>query len=118
MSKFHAIKLSVVSDKSGFAFFCPGCEIVHIIQTNPKYSPCWGFNGDVDSPTVIESVKVTAPLGDGIPDRICHSKIKNGFIDFLKDSTHQLSGSIVEIPEWEESWGDERTAEERNREGV
>jgi len=97
MSKFNPISLSKITDKKGYSFQCPGCKCAHYIQTNPNFSPCWTFNGDLDKPTVSPSIMVH--LGQG---GSCHSFIKNGKIQFLGDCTHSLRGQTVNIPDWEE----------------
>lgn len=98
MPKFSKAQLSKVDDKCGYLFECPGCGCAHYIQTNKSFSPCWNFNGDVYNPTVSPSIRVVAPM-HGRPDRICHSFIKNGKIQFLNDCTHGLAGQTVELLE-------------------
>jgi hypothetical protein len=85
-------------------FECPGCDSLHVVYVGGKHRPIWSFNGDVDKPTVSPSVLVTwierprtAPL-----NKICHSFINEGRIQFLGDCTHALAGQTVEIPEWED----------------
>ena len=99
MPKFSAVNLDAKGAKQGFMFQCPGCGCAHYVQTNRAFSPCWHFNGDVDRPTVSPSIKVVAPVF-GQPDRVCHSYIKDGMIQFLGDCTHELAGQTVELPEF------------------
>jgi hypothetical protein len=74
-------------------FWCPGCDQVHGIRyANPTPGPDWGWNGDLESPTITPSVLV-----EGGPDEIrCHSFVTDGQIQFLHDSTHALAGQTVE----------------------
>lgn len=95
MAKFNPVQLSKIEDKKGFSFQCPGCKCAHFIQTNPKFSPCWSFNNDLDNPTVTPSIRVR-----GV--NLCHFFIKDGKIQFLGDCTHELKGQTITIPDWEE----------------
>lgn len=69
--------------------------------------PVWTFNGNVDSPTVTPSLLVTYPANPRATDefkewrteRVCHSFITDGKVQFLSDCTHELAGQTVEIPE-------------------
>jgi hypothetical protein len=38
--------------------------------------------------------------GDGYRCLVCHSFVTEGRIEFLSDSTHELAGQTVPIPEW------------------
>lgn len=103
-------------------FNCPGCSSVHAVPVNGTFSPSWGFNGNLDSPTFTPSIKAEwtsfseqgkADYEDwyaaGMPDRkgvefdrcphICHSFVTNGVIEFCPDSTHSLSGQKIPMPE-------------------
>lgn len=71
-------------------FMCPGCNCVH------TFNDTWGFNGDLDKPTVTPSILVT---GRGEPNYRCHSFITDGKIQFLNDCSHELAGQTVEIPD-------------------
>jgi hypothetical protein len=91
------------------SFWCPGCDQAHTI------GPAWDFNGDDSSPTFTPSVKVegvqwgptsgfhkprhaVAPGGA----TLCHSFVTEGRIQFLDDSTHNLAGETVDLPDWED----------------
>ena len=80
-----------------YKFICPGCGEQHWFWTKNLHGPVWTFNGDMDKPTVRASIKVTTRLPDG--DRICHSFVTDGRIQFLDDCTHALRGQTVELPE-------------------
>jgi hypothetical protein len=107
MSKFKQ-----VDDTDGritFLFICPGCDQHHQIWTGKGNGKLvWVFNDDIEKPTCSPSLLIrmgpecdpeTGLALPGKPDRICHSIITNGFIQFLPDCTHHLSGKTVEIPD-------------------
>ena len=72
-----------------YHFFCNGCGYVHALS--PKVH---SFNGDFDKPTFTPSV-----LNNFSPDRICHSFITDGKIQYLGDCFHELKGQTIELPE-------------------
>lgn len=89
-------------------FMCPGCEEHHICRVDGQSRPCWGFNGNMDAPTLTPSVLVTYNGPDAgqvdadgfrAPPAICHSYVTDGRIQFLGDSTHHLAGQTVPLPE-------------------
>ena len=107
MSKF----IKIGNTKGQFMFLCPGCNMYHSVMTVEEgYGhPIWTFNGDVDQPTVNPSLLVRYPANpnaieefkDWRQERVCHSFITEGKIQFLSDCTHELAGQTVEIPEFE-----------------
>lgn len=109
MIKFQKIE----NTKGQYIFFCPGCKETHSIWTeNEGYKhPIWKFNHDVNNPTVSPSIKVTYPANinaeeefkEWRTERICHSFIRDGKIQFLEDCTHDLKNKTVELPEIEET---------------
>lgn len=91
----------------GFMHYCPACDLPHFIATKGD-GPTWSFNDDVEKPTFGPSVKVTyegkdagQDRGDGhkAPARCCHYFIKGGVIEFCGDSSHELAGRTVALPE-------------------
>lgn len=101
---------------TGYKFMCPGCKELH------QPSDAWKFNGDFERPTFEPSVLVTSGHfvdGDktacwctfnaeqrdkgeqesGFSCQICHSFVRDGKIEFLSDSTHDLAGQTVDLPE-------------------
>ena len=42
----------------GYRFNCPICEIPHEVYTASDRSVEWGFNGDVESPTIEAQIQV------------------------------------------------------------
>ena len=77
-----------------FAFFCPGCNCCHGID-----SKRWSFNMDMEKPTISPSILVTVGHHPDAPD-VCHSFVTDGKIQFLDDCTHPLKGQTVELEEF------------------
>lgn len=94
-------------------FWCPGCDDLHMVADPPWQVTGAGetltispsilvyerqklINEDLDRPALIAPENVTtAPR--------CHSFVRNGHIEFLSDSTHELAGQTVALPplpEW------------------
>jgi len=96
-------------------FQCPGCKCCHGPRVEGTTHPVWGWNGSLEAPTFTPSILVrgTVPVTDDEVERImrgenvepkplvCHSFVTDGKIQFLSDSTHELAGQTVEIPEWD-----------------
>ena len=97
--------------EKAYGFHYPGCNETHLfwvksLRNAPVWKaagdgrvqgPVWAFNGDVERPTVNPSILVTTRFPDHT--KICHSFIRDGRIQFLSDSTHQLAGKTVELPD-------------------
>lgn len=94
-------------------WFCPGCQMAHMVRTGDGVGPRWVWNGSVEKPTLNPSVLVqaTVPLttqqleaydqGNQLPEPVplvCHSFVSEGHIQFLADCTHALAGQTVPIP--------------------
>jgi len=57
----------------------------------------WTWNKDRERPTVSPSINV---IGH------CHSFVRDGQIQFLADSKHDLAGKTVPLPDWPRpDWG-------------
>lgn len=99
-------------------FHCPGCKCSHgvwVKNPHPNNGAVWGYNGNPEKPTFTPSILVrgTKRLTDDEAARImagekinpvpfvCHSFVTDGKIQFLSDSTHELAGQTVEIPDWD-----------------
>ena len=97
--KFRKIE----NTKGQYIFYCPGCKCHHAVWTeNEGYEhPIWGWNKDVEKPTVSPSIKVEYHGAD--KNTICHSFIRNGNIEYLSDCTHELAGKTVELPNIDEN---------------
>jgi len=75
-------------------FHCPGCQCDHAIDYR------WEFNGSMTKPTVSPSIVVHHTKRG--KDIVCHSYVIGGFIQFLTDSTHELAGQTVELPDYDD----------------
>lgn len=95
-------KCQPVPEIYGIAFFCPGCQCLHGVWID-KATPDghrWTWNGDAESPTIHPSIDVKTEFNSaGRPTKRCHSFVTDGKIRFLNDSTHILSGQIVDLPD-------------------
>lgn len=92
MAKFEKIENTF----GQYQFYCPGCKTYHAIWTDARDGVIpWSFNGDVNKPTVTPSILVRFPHKDEMD--ICHSFIRDGFIEFLSDCTHSLVGKTIEL---------------------
>lgn len=91
MAKAKSIS-NTSGEHHGWTIYCPGCDDHHVLDER------WTFNGDVDAPTFNPSLLYR---GLRVSPR-CHSRIRDGKIEFLKDSSHKLAGQTVELPELED----------------
>ncbi len=98
MPKFEKMK-AYPPEESYIGFLCPGCAHRHELPT--KGPRGWEFNGNFDVPTLRPSILARTPRGPGRPDRICHSFVTDGKIQFLSDCTHKLAGQTVDLLEIE-----------------
>lgn len=98
-------KLSLIEDNA-LLFECPGCKMLHVVHVGVGEGPRWDWTGSMDSPTFSPSVLVTYPFWDQekeeYKNRVCHSFVKDGTIQFLGDCTHTLANQTVPIPDWED----------------
>jgi hypothetical protein len=87
-------------------FTCPGCGYDHPFHVAPQRrepradgspAPLWDWNGSMDKPTFSPSLLVFGM----VPEKRCHSFVRDGKIQFLSDCFHSLAGQTVDIPEWE-----------------
>lgn len=88
----------------GVRFDCPGCRTAHVVPTSGPNA--WGFNGDVERPTLTPSILVHShgaldEQGQRYETPRCHSFVTDGRIAYCGDSTHALAGQTVELPEIE-----------------
>ena len=95
------------------SFMCPGCEHRHVIQVGEGQGPRWSWNGSLDKPTFQPSVLCTWTEPSDNPDefddpskdvnKVCHSFVADGNIQYLNDCTHALAGQTVALPALEAS---------------
>jgi hypothetical protein len=79
-------------------FYCGGCKTHHQVPvTGPRQ---WAWNGSVEAPTLSPSILVKYDfVMDHIPEKICHSYVTDGRIQYLGDCTHALAGQTVPLEE-------------------
>lgn len=90
-------------------FWCPGCDGSHAIQHGAGDGPRWGWDGNAEQPTFTPSILVRYPANPNAgeefkewrKERVCHSFVTGGRIQFLSDCTHELAGQTVDLPDWE-----------------
>lgn len=81
-------------------FWCPGCDDLHQVTDQ------WTISPEGEPLTLHPSVLVRRgriPTGT-IPEERCHSFVVEDEIRFLDDSTHELAGQTVGLPELPEVW--------------
>lgn len=91
----------------GLRYWCQGCEDLHGVQVGEGSGPRWGYNGNPDKPTFSPSVLTTYSANPDASDefaewrkeRICHTFITDGQVQFLGDCTHELAGQTLPLPE-------------------
>lgn len=74
----------------GWALFCPACRRTHVLDHR------WHFNGDVERP----SFSATLRSRNGAD--MCHLFVYDGYVQFMLDSTHELAGLVVPLPDSDE----------------
>ena len=98
-------------------FECPGYGVLYRVWVGNSAGPRWAWNGSAERPTFSPSILVrgTQPLADeehaawmrgeaALPAPVpfvCHSFVVDGRIKFLGDSTHELAGQTVDIPDFD-----------------
>lgn len=76
-----------------YLIMCLGCGYGHALGLKAEGGNHI-FNMDFDKPTFSPSL-----LQNFNKDRICHSFIKDGNIQYLEDCFHHLKGQTIELPE-------------------
>lgn len=88
-----------VPTSADLVFFCPACGCGHGIWTTKRNgnNAIWVVTGlDTNMPTVRPSLKITHANGT-----ICHCVITAGEIEFCADSSHELRGKRVPLPDFQ-----------------
>ena len=75
----------------GWLIECPACGFGHLFDKG------WTFNGDVDKPTFRASMLIYEDTVNNRPR--CHSFVTDGKIQYLADSTHDMRGRTVDLPD-------------------
>ena len=91
------MKLEKLEYKNGnvaYRFFCPGCKMDHTYYVKGRDVPNWKFNGNMQNPTFVPSLRVRHGKG-----QLCHLFMTDGKLNFLNDCTHELKGKTVDIPD-------------------
>ena len=87
-----------VQDATHITLMIPGptgrLTLPVITQGKRQGTGCWTWNASVDSPTLRPSVKTESWKG-----WLCHSWVTDGRVQFLSDTTHDLSGKTVDLLE-------------------
>lgn len=90
-------------------FWCPGCDGAHAVTVGEGSGPRWGYNGNPEKPTFTPSILVRWPANPDATEefkewrteRVCHSFVTDGRIQFLGDCTHALAGQTVDLPDFD-----------------
>ena len=83
-------------------FWCPACAQLHVItvrRVEGYQGPVWDWNNNAERPTFSPSIK--HDWGQG---KVCHYFVREGRIQYCSDSTHDLAGQTVELPDVPEGW--------------
>lgn len=104
-NKLRSVAFDINRERTGIAFWCPGCGESHAICTSGDHAkgPLWTWNGNIDAPTLSPSILIHHGSKGA---EVCHSFVRDGSIQFLSDCTHMLAGKTVPMPDWP-SGGDE-----------
>lgn len=102
--------------REGWMILCPACGNGHMFVTEPNipngvggFKPVWRFvNNDPEKPTFRESMLVKCNSPDHphyqpqAESSVCHSMVTDGKIHFIEDSTHNLKGQTVDLPDFDD----------------
>jgi len=80
-----------IHNSRGWLVMCPACGFGHLFDDGR-----FEYNGDANNPTFSPSMLVH---GDD-KERRCHSLVRNGTIEYLKDSAHEFAGQTLALPEF------------------
>jgi hypothetical protein len=77
--------------QGGIIFWCPACRTGHEVKLGRNG---WAWNNREDFPTIAPSIYTK------VRGKNCHCIVRDGRIEYLTDSTHDLRGKSVELPDW------------------
>lgn len=63
------------------------------VDTGPTRKDAWQWNGSVEKPTLSPSCLLSG---------VCHFFLREGVIEFCKDSKHEFAGQKVPLREYKE----------------
>ena len=82
----------------GYAHWCPACKNMHVFRTRSEgENAVWKFDGNLDSPTFSPSMRIRWKENE--VEKICHYFLTAGKISFCGDSTHEMAGQVVDLPD-------------------
>lgn len=87
-------KFERVSHSTMIVFMCPGCGELHGIDAAK-----WHVEMDADGEITVSPSVLVNGNGRRPDQKRCHSFIKHGKIQFLKDCGHSLAGQTVDLPD-------------------
>jgi len=85
----------ILNSDGSYIFYCPGCEVTHLISTTPKKGTYHTLTGTLAKPTIRASILVSGNKKTGI--HRCHAYITEGVIEYLDDCTHSLANKTVSL---------------------
>ena len=74
-----------------YIIYCKGCGNHHGFDSR------WTFNGDFEKPTFSPSMLVNQHM----PEKRCHSFVRDGKIQYLSDCFHKYAGQTLELEDIE-----------------
>lgn len=88
-------------------FWCSGCGEPHSVPVAGEKA--WQWNGERDRPTLAPSILIRYPAyptaAEGFEqwrtERVCHSFVRDGRIQYLGDCTHALAGKTIDLPDFQ-----------------
>ncbi len=92
-------KLTEHGKEKHLSFYCPGCKCIHAVpvEGHPHY---WDWNEDLENPTLAPSLLIWQNRVNKPRLTLCHLFLRDGVLDFLKDSAHELAGQKVPLTEY------------------
>ena len=80
---------------------CPACGFEHSFSVDLEghglhVGDTWSFEGDYENPTFSPSMLSNRDKDDKHKP-ICHSFLKNGVWEYLKDCTHEMAGKHISM---------------------
>ena len=88
----------VKNSKKTYTIYCLACKTTHNINCNPELNGPWVFSGTTTKPTFKPACKLQYKDESGALF-VCHFRIDQGEIEYLKDCTHKFAGVIMDLPD-------------------